>query len=345
MEAIKKTRFIRVAGIKKLYKNTLTNYGIDSNDLRFPNDLINEDMSLLPTQALSLLYIDLLNLSKDKDYVFNTYKKLDLIVEDPFNGWLFKCQDVSTLIWKVNNVVNRMQTGACLSLINLNKYSVWSYENPFILPETRFHDNIRVLFAMISTLKSHFNQNYTPLKIRLPNTMISRSKYEDYFGCDIEYGSSRLELWIDSRDYVKYNMKIKESNGVILSSRELKNLLEIPSPDDQYSTFCELINYCRYLGFPTLEVVSNLLGVSEQVVQRFCKSVGVSFSHIRGDVLSNISLYMLRNGDEVSLISKKLGYEQVDSFNRMFKKYKGITPKNYQDEYFRHNTHYSFRYK
>tara|TARA_Y100000588_G_scaffold185754_1_gene199612 strand:+ start:4162 stop:5211 length:1050 start_codon:yes stop_codon:yes gene_type:complete len=342
MEAIKNTRFLRVIGIKSLYLNTLDNYQISPESLSFPKTLMNEDMALIPSQALSLLYSELLKLSKDQDFVFNAYKDLNNIVEDPFDGWLFSCQDLSTLIWKLNNVINRIQTGAFLSIINLNKYSKWSYENPFIAPEVRSHDNIRALFVMISILRSHFDKSYKPLKIILPHSLLNIKKYEDYFGCKIEHSSSRVEVWIESSDYVKYNMDRKDKAFVTLRTKELKTLLEIPSPDDQYSTFCELINYCRYMGFPTLEMVANLLSVSEQALQRFCKKNGVSFSQIRGDVLSNISLYMLRNGDDINSISKRLGYEQTNSFNRMFKKHKGMTPKSYQNEYIQYKNRLAF---
>ena len=88
MEAIKNTRFLRVIGIKSLYLNTLDNYQISPESLSFPKTLMNEDMALIPSQALSLLYSELLKLSKDQDFVFNAYKDLNNIVEDPFDGCL-----------------------------------------------------------------------------------------------------------------------------------------------------------------------------------------------------------------------------------------------------------------
>jgi AraC-like DNA-binding protein len=90
-----------------------------------------------------------------------------------------------------------------------------------------------------------------------------------------------------------------------------------------------MINYSRHFGLPTLHKVSSLLGLSEQQFQRKLYKAGVNFSTIMGYALSNVAVELLVYSVPVEEVAMRLGYTNVASFNRMFKKHRGLTPKQY----------------
>ena len=332
---IRKTRFIRVAGISQLYTGAIKKYSIKPENLIRPSRLMKSNMGLVPTQVLSSFYTNLEQYSKDKDCVINIMKDINFPLEDPLKGWLSNCRDVSTLITRLITTINMMQTGSQLSLSYKKNHLIWSYENKFINPKSRIHDNIRAICIMISYLKHYLGAGYSPVNINIPNTLNQTSLYEEFFGSSISSHSSRAEVWISNDDFSKNNSSFSRAmKSFTFSSSELNSLFEIPTPDDNFKTIYEIINYCSYSEFPTLENVSQVLDVSQQQIQRQCKKIGTSFTEIRGVVLSNNAAYLLSSGWSVNEVSEKLGYENVDSFNRMFKKHKGITGKMYFNNIF-----------
>jgi AraC-like DNA-binding protein len=75
--------------------------------------------------------------------------------------------------------------------------------------------------------------------------------------------------------------------------------------------------------------VSSLLDLSEQQFQRRLHKLGLNFSTVSGYVLSNIAAGLLSKRVSIDDIATRLGYTNVASFNRMFKKHRGLTPKQY----------------
>ena len=107
----------------------------------------------------------------------------------------------------------------------------------------------------------------------------------------------------------------------------------MPDAADDHKVTYEMINYSRHFGLPTLSKVSSLLGLSEQQFQRRLHDLGVNFSTITGYVLSNIAVELLRYSLPIEEVAKRLGYTNVASFNRMFKKHRGLTPKQYAERF------------
>ncbi|MCC4820936.1 helix-turn-helix domain-containing protein, partial [Vibrio lentus] len=67
----------------------------------------------------------------------------------------------------------------------------------------------------------------------------------------------------------------------------------------------------------------------EQQFQRRLHKLGVNFSTIMGYALSNVAVELLLYSVPVEEVATRLGYTNVASFNRMFKKHRGLTPKQY----------------
>ncbi|EKM30664.1 bacterial regulatory helix-turn-helix s, AraC family protein [Vibrio harveyi] len=103
----------------------------------------------------------------------------------------------------------------------------------------------------------------------------------------------------------------------------------MPDPEDELKVIYEVVHYSSHYGLPTLERVSALLGLSDQQFQRRLHKLGLNFSTVSGYVLSNVAAGLLSKHVSIEDIAARLGYTNVASFNRMFKKHRGLTPKQY----------------
>ncbi len=115
---------------------------------------------------------------------------------------------------------------------------------------------------------------------------------------------------------------------------DLDELLNMPDPEDEVKVIYEILNYSRHYGLPTVENVSSLLGLSVQQFQRRLRNLGMNFTTVSGYVLSNIAVEMMRHGIKIDDIAQRLGYQNIASFNRMFKKHRGLTPNQYVQRYY-----------
>jgi AraC-like DNA-binding protein len=110
---------------------------------------------------------------------------------------------------------------------------------------------------------------------------------------------------------------------------DLDNLLDMPNPDDSIKTISELINYSRHYGFPTISRVSTLAGCSIQQLQRELTKKDLSYRVLSGHVLSHFAIEQMLLGHPPKFVAESIGYDNVASFNRMFKNQRGLTPKQF----------------
>ena len=87
-------------------------------------------------------------------------------------------------------------------------------------------------------------------------------------------------------------------------------------------------------GVPTLAQVANVMHMSERTLQRRCSEEGVDFLHLVDQVRHQTAVDHLRNSDKSLMdIALDLGYSQVSAFSRAFRRWTGLTPKQYRDLY------------
>ena len=111
------------------------------------------------------------------------------------------------------------------------------------------------------------------------------------------------------------------------------SLVHPPDSQDHMKVLYEVVNYSRHFGLPTLARVSELLGLSEQQLQRRLQATGLNFTSVVGYVLSGEAVKQIALGIPLEQVARSLGYRNMTSFSRMFKKYRGLTPKQYLANY------------
>lgn len=91
-------------------------------------------------------------------------------------------------------------------------------------------------------------------------------------------------------------------------------------------------NFCEELS---LEEVAGTLGVTPQYLSKiFKEDTGLTFKEYMTELRIEESKRLLRSGDlNIKDICFKVGYNDTSYFIRAFKKYEGLTPKDYQKIY------------
>lgn len=96
----------------------------------------------------------------------------------------------------------------------------------------------------------------------------------------------------------------------------------------------------HYAENVSLDMIADKLNVTAGYLSSYMKEkTGTNFIDYLNQVRIDEAKALLRNSSErIKTIAEKVGYQNMNSFHRMFKKYTGITPKEYrQSQHLHHN--------
>ncbi|WP_331436784.1 helix-turn-helix domain-containing protein [Gordoniibacillus kamchatkensis] len=90
----------------------------------------------------------------------------------------------------------------------------------------------------------------------------------------------------------------------------------------------------HYSGDVTLEIVADKLNISSGYLSTYFKEkTGVNFIDYLNDLrIRKAKEMLLESGCRIQDVARKAGYQNMNSFNRMFKKFCGITPSEFRKQ-------------
>lgn len=172
------------------------------------------------------------------------------------------------------------------------------------------------------------------MSLQAANFTHARPEYaNDYnmlFRCPIRFDQARNSLVFSSNYLAKANVQTEQS---------LELFLDIPSqslmslPDYQNS----LVERIRVLlkkvednNFPDLEFVAEKLEMSSATMRRRLRAEGSSYQMIKDDIRRDLAIYFLSRGSlSIEQVAEKIGFNEATSFYRAFKRWTGVTPRDY----------------
>ncbi|CAH7171197.1 HTH araC/xylS-type domain-containing protein [Vibrio chagasii] len=326
--------FLRALGILGIYQYAAANRDIDMDSLSIPKSVFANAMNLIPVNEVDKWYGLLEQQTNDPDIILKLADRVDIERLGPLANWFFSGHDLASTIRRVNIGLHCLQSGAFLYGTQAGSLIKWCYDNPEYSEVGKVHDSVRIAIFMMKIIRRYLGPDFKPAFVSIAGYRENVDLYEKYFGCNIQWGQPRTEVWIPSKSRLSINQSPSVGKmGLAMNFHDLDNYLNMPDAGDEHKVTYEMINYSRHFGLPTLYKVSSLLGLSEQQFQRRLHKLGVNFSTIMGYALSNVAVELLSYKLSIEEVAKRLGYTNVASFNRMFKKHRGLTPKQYIERF------------
>lgn len=326
------TRFIRVFVMENLYLNCLNKYGVDPDSISVPKAVFENSMALIPTSQVAVLYSELEKHSGDGDYVLNSMAGSPLDHTKMISRWILSAPDVTSCVRRFNGGVFCLHSGATVQGSQIGNIIKWTYDVKGLPVNIRVHDSVRFAIFMVKLLRDYLGENYTPVRVLLCGFRSNQKVYDSFFGCEVVWNHHRTEVWLSNEDRLhSKQLDTRKTHNLAMTYSELDSLLDMPNPDEFLKNVSEMIKYCRYYGLPTVERVAGFMGLSSQQLQRKLNAEGASFTVLFNYVLGNYAAEQLTKGKSPKIVAQSIGYTNVGSFNRMFKKQRGVTPLEYLD--------------
>ena len=157
------------------------------------------------------------------------------------------------------------------------------------------------------------------------------SEHERVFGCPVEFEAEGTRMFISRAAW-----DLPSTNphfGMLQVLAEHADLLleKLPKGPELVERTRKSINVLLRGGDPSLEGVAIDLGMSPRTLQRRLRELGYSFNDLCDEVRQGAAgLYLKQRDIAIAEVAYLLGFADQSTFNRAFKRWYGVTPKQYR---------------
>jgi len=158
----------------------------------------------------------------------------------------------------------------------------------------------------------------------------SRAEYERIFHCPVRFGQRDNSMTLDPS---LGNLPVRMANPALLAHFEqyAQDFLSKMESHDATTQAVTRIILAR-LDDPSLSIekVAREMAVSVRTLQKRLEAEGVVFSDLLRDIRRRLAEKYLRENYSVEQITYLLGFSEPSVFRKSFKKWLGVTPKEYR---------------
>lgn len=162
-------------------------------------------------------------------------------------------------------------------------------------------------------------------------------EHRDVFRADVRFGQGCNSLLIPKGDVVGKAMPGSDPILLMLIKDAIRQLGENGSSMGNRHE-ATLLDRARqtivatlHLGEPALEDIAQTLGLSEWTLQRKLREHGISFTQLVDQIRQDSALNHLKQQNlSITQLASLLGYSETSAFSRAFKRWFGVSPKQWR---------------
>lgn len=324
--------------IAKLILETAKSLGAQVDDLESRITMLegNKDdlIKTVPYDLIKDLLCESIQRTKSENFWLDLAKNLDM--KAMFGVLAYSTCTAPTLKDAINfgyDVLHKTSNVLSIKVTCNNDECVFTIYPFSIDDETNtFIDFHMANFTKLNRLQ--INQSFRPIRLELQHAAPDDTEaYLKWFNCPVLFNQKNNAL-IFNADIM--NAPLNDSDQVLNSvlkpySDSILNLSkENYTVADQVSI---AITHLLPLKKHTIDNVSRLVGIPTRSLQNELQKEEKSFQHILDKTRMEYSLNMI-NGSSVKLstVAEELGFSDVSSFSRAFKRWTGKSPSQYLDD-------------
>jgi AraC-like DNA-binding protein len=195
------------------------------------------------------------------------------------------------------------------------------------------HISEEALTRWVAFISKSIAAELNPISVSFTHACSSDiESYENYFNCPVTFSSGQTQIKIDrqilQQPLIGYNpelLKLLMNYADMVIDRKLKG-----AENDVLTRF---ILQMLPEKVPSINDTAEHLGISVRTLQRKIKERNTTFKNMIKEVRQEFSYScLLQSNSKISYISHALGYSEQSVFQRAFKRWTGITPKEYRKQ-------------
>ena len=184
-----------------------------------------------------------------------------------------------------------------------------------------------VEFAYMVELSKNCADGFLKAKrISLRDVGAAHDAYKLFFACPIVEGPVDA-MWIGSED-LTIPLHSKNHEIAVIAQKRLDDTYFPNIGQKNFSEqVCRVVKEELLVGRVGAQNAANAMGLSPRSLNRRLKEYGITFAQIQSDIRRQHSIELLSDmGVSISEVAFRVGFKEVASFYKAFKKWNGVTP-------------------
>lgn len=326
---------IQAKAVEKILKATVAR-DVKAESLcetvNFDSSALNDPDSRMPFAQLVALYEKAAELTGDHNFGLHIGESVDLSAFDVVGYCALNSSTLGAAFARVARYHSIWTDGALFTLETADDTSaiVYRYSDPSILEHR--HDSEMTLATVTTLCRSIATPDFTPAVVEFQHAApADLSEHRRLFNCPVKFGAPTNRLSFPS-DFLSLPIAKADASLCALLDRHAEELLTKYPPRDS------LIDQMRNLiadefrgGEPSLERIADHLGLTPRTLQRKLQELGTSYNDVLDQMRRQLAMRYLREPQmAICEVAYLLGFSESSSFHRAFKRWTGVTPKEFR---------------
>jgi AraC-like DNA-binding protein len=205
----------------------------------------------------------------------------------------------------------------------------------FNIKDCALPPSIHAIDAMFSSFLNFIvwltQKNISPVKASLQRKRpLDEHPFDTIFACPINYSEARNCLYFSS---TQMDLPLATADEAIASIHDAQIIRQLESrkKGTVSSNVRNLIIDQLPSGEPKLDVIADHLNISVSTLKRRLRQDRTSFKQLLDETRCQLAVSYLQQAQlNLSRIAELLGFSEPSGFNRAFKRWKGVSPKQWQ---------------
>ncbi|HEX5876226.1 MAG TPA: AraC family transcriptional regulator [Pyrinomonadaceae bacterium] len=296
-----------------------------------PNVLLDPDNRIPFTQLVDL-YEQAARLTGDSDFGLHVGETVNPTVFDVVGYCALNSPTLGDAFARVARYHSIWTDGATFTLEAGDKTStiVYKYLDQSL---THHRQDGEMTLATVTTLcRNIASANFTPAAVEFQhNAPDDISEHQRLFNCPIEFRAPHNKLHFDS-SYLSLPIAKADASLCVLLDRHAEELLaKFPPRDSLVEQVRSIIASELRGGDPSLEHIADQLRLTPRTLQRKLRETGTSHNELLDQMRRQLAMQYLREREmAICEVAYLLGFSESSSFHRAFKRWTGLTPKEFR---------------
>ncbi len=185
--------------------------------------------------------------------------------------------------------------------------------------------------SILKLCRTATESNMSPVRVTLGHSGNGTAEeYAEVLGCPVSFNSPRNTL-VFTREQLLAPLPGDNLDAVMGNDRVVERYLEALEPDQVTTEVRRLLISLFPTGEASQQIVAQRMARSVSTLQRQLNTEGTSYREVQDEIRERLAAEYVRDGEySLSQIAYLLGFSDQSNFSRAFKRWKGMSPKEYQ---------------